>query len=84
MDSDRVFHGDLREAVTDEERHQRGMLLAMMRQLRSDIEHIFTECDRWNRTHPHEPSIDPDPDGELRRLTQAMDAVLMREQKRFV
>ena len=31
----------------------------------AEINHIFADCDHWNRTHPEEVPIDPDPDGAL-------------------
>ena len=70
----------LRPARDEAERHQRGMILANFRLLRADVEQIFRDADHWNRTHPDEDPIDPDPDGTLRQLADEIDALLLAEQ----
>ena len=70
----------LRAARDDAERHQRGMIVANFRGMRADIEQFFHDFDHWNRTHPDEDPIDPDPDGTLRQLADEIDALLLAEQ----
>ena len=70
----------VRPARDEAERHQRGMLMANGRRMRADIEQIFRDVDHWNRTHPDEDPIDPDPDGTLRQLADEIDALLLAEQ----
>lgn len=52
---------------------ERAHIMARGRRLRAEIEVIFTTCDHWNRLHPDEEPVDPDPDGSLRRIAEALD-----------
>jgi hypothetical protein len=70
----------LRPARDEHERHRRGMLLGNARRIRADIEQIFTDAAEWNRIHPNEGPIDCDPDGDLRRLANELDELLLSEQ----
>ena len=70
----------VRPARNNAERHQRGMIVANCRLMRADIEQIFRDVGHWNRTHPDEEPIDPDPDGTLRQLADEIDALLLAEQ----
>jgi hypothetical protein len=39
------------------------------------VDQLFSDAARWNRLHPNEEPIDPDPDGEMaavKRYAQAM------------
>ena len=56
------------------------MILANFRLLRADLEQTFRDVGHWNRTHPVEDPIDPDPDGTLRQLADEIDALLLAEQ----
>ena len=70
----------VRPARDEAERHQRGMIMANFRLVRADIEQFFRDVDHWNRTHPDEDPIDPDPDGTLRQLADEIDALLLADQ----
>lgn len=59
--------------------HQRGILVENMRHMRGEIEKIFIDAAHWSRLHPDEEPIDPDPDGELRRIADALDVALAKE-----
>lgn len=59
----------------------REQLVARMRKLRQDIAAIFDDAEHWNRLHPDEEPIDPDPDGLLARIAAALDASLARENR---
>jgi hypothetical protein len=41
------------------------VFLTRARHLRQEIEQILVDAEHWNRTHPDEEPIDPDPEGEL-------------------
>ena len=58
--------------------HQRAMLLSEARSHRAAIEQVFTDVGHWNRTHPSEEPIDPDPNGILRQMADDLDELLMR------
>lgn len=47
--------------------HTLQSLLARAQRIRKDINQIFLDAEHWNRLHPDETPIDPDPDGELRQ-----------------
>jgi hypothetical protein len=49
--------------------------------LRCEIQSIFDDVSHWNRhvRQPDEAEIDPDPDGELRRICDRIDAMLKSE-----
>ena len=70
----------VRPAREEAERHQRGMIVANGRLLRADIEQTFRDVGHWNRTHPDEDPVDPDPDGMLRQIADEIDALLLAEQ----
>ena len=46
------------------------------RHLREEIRAIFADAAHWNRIHPDEEPIDPDPDDTLQRLAEECDAYL--------
>lgn len=60
----------------------RTELIARMRHLRREIEQIFDDAAHWNEytRKPSEAPIDPDPDGQLRRIADAFDAALAGEE----
>lgn len=58
----------------------REQLVARMRKLRQDIAAIFDDAAYWNRVHPDEEPIDPDPDGLMARIATALDASLAGEE----
>lgn len=62
----------------------RDRLIHRSIKLRAEIEQIFTDCASWNDNarKPHEEPIDPDPDGQLRRIADALDRTLASESQR--
>jgi hypothetical protein len=60
---------------------QRARLVAKVRAARQDIAQIFLDCDHWNREvrQPHEAPVDPDPNGDLRRLAAYYDRILKHD-----
>lgn len=59
----------------------RAEILVNFRSLRREIEQMFIDCASWNENvrMPHEDPIDPDPDGRMRRLVQAIDELLAND-----
>lgn len=57
----------------------RESLLDRFRRIRADIASIFDDADHWNRVNPSHAPIDPDPNGELRRIAVALDRTLADE-----
>lgn len=57
----------------------RAQLVARMRKLRQDIDDIFSDAEHWNRIHPNEEPIDPDPDGLMGKIAAALDTALADE-----
>lgn len=58
---------------------QRADLIARARALRSEIKQIFADAEHWNRMHTRQVPIDPDPDGELRRILNGLERTLSGE-----
>lgn len=52
-------------------------LLRRRSRLAHDIEQIFIDAQHWNECvrETHEAPIDPDPDGELKRILEALKQV---------
>ena len=65
-------------------RIERHRLVSRMRAIKQEIDQIFIDADHWNEfaRKPNEAKIDPDPDGQLRRLQKAYGAALAVEEKR--
>lgn len=58
----------------------RDEVLDAWRAQRREIAQYFDDAARWNASRGAiEGAIDPDPDGELRRLADAIDEMLQRE-----
>ncbi|MGE3889441.1 MAG: hypothetical protein AB7H81_23670 [Vicinamibacterales bacterium] len=57
----------------------REAIVANASRLRREIDETFNDAAHWNRTHPGEAPIDPDPDGQLRRIAEGLDRFLARE-----
>lgn len=57
---------------------ERAELIERAKKLRAEIEQIFIDTQHWNsRNAPWKgPAIDPDPDGELRRLADGLDQTI--------
>lgn len=64
---------------------ERQLIIDRARRLRHDIEQIFTDCASWNDNSVSRrngaASIDPDPDGQLRRMADGLDRMLAAEAK---
>lgn len=57
-------------------------VVAEARRQRREIAQLFMDVAHWNGTHPGEPPIDPDPDGQLRRIDDVLGKFLSTEQVR--
>jgi hypothetical protein len=57
---------------------RRARIIHRLRETRAEVEQIFIDTDHWNQCvrKPNEQPIDPDPDGEMRRLSDAIARVL--------
>lgn len=71
----------LRPARHPAEVRQREILVERFRAARQEIAQIFIDCEYWNTQvrQPHEPPIDPDPDGDLRLLAARYDRILKND-----
>ena len=54
----------------------RETLLARARHQRQEIAEFFADVAQWNRQHPEEEPIDPDPDGQLAEIAARLDQTL--------
>ena len=57
----------------------RADIVKRAQKLRAEIAQAFYDAERWNKLHPQEEAINPDPDGELKRLAEGLDAMLAIE-----
>lgn len=59
----------------------RAQIVERGRKLRAEIAQAFADAEHWNRVHAHSgvPPIDPDPDGQLRRIADGLDRMLAAE-----
>ena len=59
-------------------KNKRADIMARARKLRAEIAQTFAEAAHWNSINvPHKGhAIDPDPDGELRRIADIIDKML--------
>jgi len=66
---------------------ERQAFVQRMRELRMDIEQIFIDAASWNENSTARKNgaeaINPDPDGELRRMADGLDRSIAREEKRL-
>lgn len=62
----------------------RAEIIARARTLRAQIAQTFADAEHWNRVSvPWKgPAIDPDPDGELKRIAASIDKMLAREEQK--
>ncbi len=60
---------------------QRARLVEKVRHARQDIAQMFLDYEHWNTQvrQPHEPPVDPDPDGDLRLLAAFYDRLLAND-----
>lgn len=55
----------------------RSEIINRAKKLRSEITQIFADADHWNKKNtPWQKAIDPDPDGELKKMAEMLDRVL--------
>lgn len=59
----------------------RAAIVARARELRGRIAQTFADAEHWNRVNvPWKgPAIDPDPDGQLKRIADSLDRMLAKE-----
>ena len=64
---------------------QRKALLDRAVRVRAEIEQIFIDCALWNDhvRRPFQPPIDPDPEGQLRRVAESLDRFFTAEAARL-
>lgn len=60
----------------------RAEVIADARAMLDEIELHFSSVAHWNRTHPDERPIDPDPDGQLRRVAENISHMLVNDKGR--
>jgi len=60
---------------------QRAAILEHLRDMRREVEQIFTDAASWNENAraPGEPAVDPDPCGDMRRLLASIDDILTND-----
>lgn len=68
--------GFTRQPVSDRDRAEKARIVQNMLRARRKVDLIFSDCADWNRLHPNEEPINPDPDGELMRWRKWLDAQL--------
>lgn len=51
----------------------RAQLVEDLRAMRENIQLAFNDAAHWNRLHPDEEPINPDPDGKLREMADQID-----------
>lgn len=54
----------------------REQVLERARRLRDDVASVFEAASNWNLANPDQPPIDPDQDGRLRQMLDALDEML--------
>ena len=59
----------------------RAAIIARARTLRERIAQTFADAEHWNRVNvpSRGPAIDPDPDGQLKRIADCVDRMLAKE-----
>lgn len=57
---------------------RRGEWLARAHAVLAEIRQIFLDAEHWNRLHPEEEPIDPDPDDVLARDQVWLEASIAR------
>lgn len=59
----------------------RQTIIENIRAKRDEVRQLFTDAAHWNEhvRKPHEPEINPDPDGSMREIERAYTATLERE-----
>ena len=65
-------------------RDERARLVSRARRSALEIEQLFADTEHWNRTHPDEEPIDPDPDGKLGGMLNSLTSTLRSEDIQLV
>jgi hypothetical protein len=65
--------------MTTKAKDERAQLIGRLRAMKAETEQIFIDTDHWNRVHPDEEPIDPDPDGRLNRMLASINFALACE-----
>jgi len=67
--------------MTKAEREWRS-IVERATKLRADIDKLFADCMSWNdnRLKDWQSEIDPDPDGNLKRIADVFDRMIQQEQ----
>ena len=60
---------------------RREVFAARAVHMRQEIESIFADTEYWNRLHPDEAPIDPDPFGELAAWRAWLDAMFPAQER---
>jgi hypothetical protein len=66
----------LRPPVNSADAAERVRLLARAINQRDEIHGYFDDIAHWNRLHPHETPIDPDPDGQMAELLRYLNTLI--------
>lgn len=61
--------------------NSRAVIVARARKLRGEIAQMFADAEHWNRVNVlwKGPAIDPDPDGQIKRIADGIDRMLAKE-----
>jgi len=51
---------------------ERREIIKRVKGIRRGIEMIFNDAAHWNRLHPTQKPIDPDPDGTLKKMLERL------------
>lgn len=58
---------------------ERNRIMREMQRQLDEIIQYFNDVDHWNSTHPRDDRIDPDPDGRMAEIGDALRRGLQRE-----
>lgn len=57
----------------------REELINRAKKQRAEILQLFSDAEHWNNTHTVFERVDPDPDGQLKRILSGLNQCLERE-----
>ena len=55
---------------------ERALIIERAKVIKAEIEQQFTDAAHWNRTHAGELLVNPDPDGQLKKLLAAITEIV--------
>ena len=61
---------------------ERQRLINEAARIANNIEQMFMDAEYWNRHHPNETPLNPDPDGQLAHWKRGMESLLKSEAAR--